>query len=267
MFKYLTSGCVFASLLVLTGCNDDDNGGKKFYFPKNAIEVTYGETADLNLNYTSAKLPTYESDNEYAVSVDNWGTVTGELAGTAKITATSYDGQQTDTCIVTVVPTTSVFADPYLPFGVTSKKILKYEDRELIYMDTTLMFFAGENQYIDEVYYLFDDAKRYEMCYFFLPNTSSVDFKVSEHLTQRFYYAGKDTDGTQVFYNQDAIVGKWVDETYNEIVLAFIPMEENTGASGVSALASPTLRASKGKLNVVKETMDTVVKPGSSKSR
>ncbi len=140
LLKGLASVCALAVMFGTVSCDDDDdnsNGGVAVsaveVSPK-TITIKVGETTTLSVNVTPSeadKTVTWSTSDEKVATVDNAGKVTGVAEGSAKVTATTKDGNKTASCDVTV-SNSAVAAEVVLEGNIEKDMTLKAADKNFM---------------------------------------------------------------------------------------------------------------------------------------
>jgi len=231
-------------------CNKDKNSGggtslEKIKFEKSSYSVAVDKTINLKVVPvpSDATLPelTFESDDEDIAEVDSKGKVKGIEEGEVTITATSKDGKFKAECTVKVTTGGGgggdfSFEEPCLLFGKKAKAIKDCESRELIKEHAEYLNYAGENDFVDDVWYYFgdedglyadDELSEIDLFLFDSPDTEK---DAMAFLNDKYTYLQK-YQGFEVFTNDEktVLIGFGYVSDFEEWVVFFVePQEEKT---------------------------------------
>ena len=187
---------------------------KGIKFEEDDITLAEGATRTLKLVAipASADLPkcNFTSDDAKVATVEKTtGKVTAVKKGETVITATTADGKFSADCYVTVTGGGSgggVYREPYMAFGATKTTVKNFETREIAEEGDVYLYYWGENDDVNFIYYDFQiDSKMYwnAVC---LNNTNNIENRVVSFLSEKYQYLGEE-QGDRYFISSDGAIG------------------------------------------------------------
>jgi len=144
---------------------------------------------------------TYESENSYVASVSSNGLITGKIVGKTIIHVKNANKNLDATCEVTVTPQYELFREPYLGFGATPTTIKAYEKRVLARETTTTLMYTGENSYLTDVLYLFENSVNTGSSCLVPTVYSSL---LGSFIGERYVYIGTTSDNLRMYLSTDS---------------------------------------------------------------
>ena len=158
----------------------------------NATSISLVSTKTFSLVVSpNADGCTYESENSYIASVSSNGLITAKIVGKTIIHAKNANKNLDATCEVTVTPQYNMFREPSLEFGATPATIKGYEKRVLASETTTGLIYTGENSYLTNLIYSFENSAYTSSGCLVLATYSSL---LSSYIGERYVYIGTSDD-------------------------------------------------------------------------
>jgi len=167
----------------------------------NATSISLVSTKTFSLVVSpNAAGCTYESENSFIASVSSDGLITAKRVGKTIIHVKNTNKNLSATCEVTVTPQYRMFREPYLEFGATPATIKAYEKRVLASETTTGLIYTGENSYLANLLYVFENSA-YTSSGCFVPTVYSS--LLGSFMGERYVYLGT-SDDFMLFLSTDS---------------------------------------------------------------
>lgn len=168
----------------------------------NATSISLVSTKTFSLVVSpSADGCTYESENSYIASVSSDGVITAKRVGSTIVHIKNANKNFSATCEVAVTPQYNMFREPYLEFGATPTTIKVYEKRVLASETTTSLIYTGENSYLKNLLYLFENSA-YTSSGCIVPTVYSS--LLGSYMAERYVYLGTSSDDIMLFLSTDS---------------------------------------------------------------
>ena len=192
MKKIFSVMLLAASVVCLTACSGDEEEVR----PKipSSRNMKVGET--FKLGYETQ----WESSNEHVATVNSAGVVTAERQGTAKI----YSGQENLSCMVSVVPSYTLYNEPIMQWGI-SKNSIKSQKGTPVQVTSTVLGYETGNTIAPLEMYMFENDRL---------SSAAVIVKLAyaeemvEHLVQRYVPVKLDLEDYNVYLVDPAPSGE-----------------------------------------------------------
>ena len=198
----------------VTGCKK--KGAVKITLNTTEISLKVNESSTLVVS-PSINNVVFTSDNDTIAEVFATGEIVARLVGETNIIATNIESGARAICKVTVIPSVSMYKEPFLVFSTPKLSIKTYETRELNLENDSTILYNGENSFLDSLTYSFKNAA-YTSCICVVP-ADKVGL-LGSYLGERYAYIGsiaydliarKTTDGktfvvTQTFSDTELLV-------------------------------------------------------------
>ena len=192
MKKIFSVMLLAASVVCLTACSGDEEEVR----PKipSSRNMKVGET--FKLGYETQ----WESSNKHVATVNSAGVVTAERQGTAKI----YSGQENLSCMVSVVPSYTLYNEPRMQWGISKNSIKSQKGTPVQVTSTELGYETGNTIAPLEVYMFENDRL----------SSAAVIVKLAyaeemvEHLVQRYVPVKLDLEDYNVYMVDPAPSGE-----------------------------------------------------------
>ena len=192
MKKIFSVMLLAASVVCLTACSGDEEEVR----PKipSSRNMKVGET--FKLGYETQ----WESSNKHVATVNSAGVVTAERQGTTKI----YSGQENLSCMVSVVPSYTLYNEPIMQWGI-SKNSIKSQKGTPVQVTSTVLGYETGNTIAPLEMYMFENDRL---------SSAAVIVKLAyaeemvEHLVQRYVPVKLDLEDYNVYLVDPAPSGE-----------------------------------------------------------
>ncbi len=178
MKKIFSVMLLAASVVCLTACSGDEEEVR----PKipSSRNMKVGET--FKLDYETQ----WESSNKHIATVNSAGVVTAERQGTAKI----YSGQENLSCMVSVVPSYTLYNEPIMQWGI-SKNSIKSQKGTPVQVTSTVLGYETGNTIAPLEMYVFENDR---LCSAAVIVKLTYSEELVDHLVQRYVPVSLDSE-------------------------------------------------------------------------
>lgn len=245
-----TLSLILALSLMVIACKKDKDEEPPITINKTVVTVNHGTTDQLTLSRIISC--TWDSDDDYIASVSSSGLVTGNIIGQTKVHARLTSGQ-TFECTVNVEPLTMMYEEPVFLWGNNKTSVKYQENRDLIEEDGEFLVYAGENNKVDLVMYMFADNQLESVIVLLKDPDANYD-EAQAFMDERYEFVEElndvpDTEFLLVYQNRDNVMAGL--SIHATLGLNVLYMENSQYKSVLTDRASKYLERFRGKRKLI----------------